>query len=179
VNARGTGTRCLLAVVAAGCLTFGVIGCSSDKKADTSTSTSTSAPSGSGGARTDTGTSEADLKTAATANATAKLADSAASYDYLAAACKSKYSSAAWTTNLKAVETILTTALPGISDATVGAVAVRNVTPASGEAQVVIVAKDGTDLIGAAKAEWGKWVVENGMWVTTDCVAANDLISGK
>ena len=61
----------------------------------------------------------------------------------------------------------------------VGAVAVRNVTPAAGEAQVVIVAKDGTDLIGAAKAEWGKWVVENGMWVTTDCVGANDLISGK
>jgi hypothetical protein len=152
-----------------------VVGCSSDSKSDSSTNTSEAAKS----TRTDTGTSEADLKTAATNNATAKLADAGSSYDYLAATCKAKFSSAQWNTNLKAVGTILNTALPGIADAKVGAVATRNVTPVSGEAQVVIVAKDGTDLIGASKAEWGKWVVENGMWVTTDCVAANDLISGN
>jgi len=162
--------------VAVGCLALGAVGCSSDSKSDTSTNTS--AASGAS-TRTDTGTSEADLKTAATNNATAKLALSGSSYAYLATACTSKFSSAEWTSNLKAVGTILNTALPGISDAKVGAVSTRNVTPVSGEAQVVIVAKDGTDLIGAAKAEWGKWVVENGMWVTTDCVAANDLISGN
>jgi hypothetical protein len=165
--------------VAVACLAIGAVGCSSDSKSDKG-STGTSAGSGSGAktTRTDTGTSEADLKSAATANATAKLADSAASYDYLAAACKTKYSAASWDANLNAVATILKTALPGIDEAKVGAVATRNVTPVSGEAQVVILAKDGSDLVGAAKAEWGKWVVESSMWVTTDCTSASDLVSG-
>lgn len=175
MNARGTGTRCLLAAVAVACLAIGAVGCSSDSKSDSGSSDTSAAKS----SRTDTGTSEADLKTAASAFAAKLVEEDSSSYDYLTAACKTKYSSSEWDTNISQIAAIVNPALPGIEDAKVGAVATRNVTPVSGEAQVVIVAKDGTDLIGADKAEWGKWVVENGMWVTTDCTSANDLISGN
>jgi hypothetical protein len=160
--------------VAVACLAMGAVGCSSDSKSGTSTDTSASAKS----SRTDNGTTEAELKTAASAFATKLVEEDSSSYDYLTAACKTKFSSSQWDANISQIAAIVNPALPGIADAKAGPVATRNVTPVSGEAQVVLQAKDGTDLIGADKAQWGKWVVENGMWFTSDCTAASDVIAG-
>lgn len=176
MNARPTGTRFLLAAAVVAALVIGAAGCSSDSKSSDDAKTSSTASTSK--TRTDVGTSEADLKTAAAGYTSAKLDSSSASYDYLAPSCKDKYSASEWDSNVNQVTAILEQALPGISDAKVGTVAVRGVTPVAGEAQVTIVASNGSELIGAAKAEWDKWIVDNGMWVTTDCVAAADLIAG-
>ena len=55
VNARGTGTRYLVAAVVAAALAIGAAGCSSDSKSADDTPTVTAAP------RSDKGTTEADL----------------------------------------------------------------------------------------------------------------------
>lgn len=172
MNAQGTRTRYLLAAVVAVTMTFGALGCGSSKS-DTSSSPKTEA---SVAARADTGTTEADLKKAAAAANNANLADTADAYAYLSASCHDKFTSAEWVDNLHVINQGIRTAVPALANAKTGPVNVRNVTPTSAEAQIIIVDASGKELVGADKADWGEWVVEDGQWVTTKCITANELL---
>ncbi len=174
MNARGTGTRYLLAALVATALAIGAMGCSSDSKSDNSSTTQ----AGPTATRTDTGTSEADLKKAAGALAALSLRSGADSYAYLSGSCQEKFSSTEWATNMRQIVEGIAAALPAVATAKVGDVTVRSVTPVSGEAQVVILDASGAPLIGADKAAWSDWVVEDGKWVTNTCASAKDLLTG-
>jgi len=161
-----------VAAVVAAALAIGAAGCSSDSKSADDTPTVTAAP------RSDKGTTEADLKAAATTLAADNLQDSVDTYAYISAKCKAKFTEAQWKTNQHQITEGLRAALPAFKDAKVGTVTVRNVTPTSGEAQIVVLDSKGAELVKPADASWNSWVVEDGLWVTEECPAASELAGG-